>query len=267
MKTVDKGAVTGKEVRQYCTALRPGDVGEYVLLPGDPARSDRVAKYLDDARLVENHREHRTFTGYYKGVKVSVTSTGMGCPSASIASEELANIGAKVLIRIGSSAALKEGIRVGDLIVSTGAMKNEGTSKFFVPDSFPAIPDFDLTVRLLNQARKAAAERGLRVHYGVGSTDDSFYGETPEFIDHVYACGCINLEMEASAIFTVAQRKGCKAAAIYGVSSNLRDGEVYYGDGHTESDNQLLANAWDEEIKIVLDTIYEYDQEIRKQEN
>lgn len=266
MKTVDKGAVTGKEVRQYCTALRPGDVGEYVLLPGDPARSDRVAKYLDDAKLVENHREHRTFTGYYKGVKVSVTSTGMGCPSASIACEELANIGAKVLIRIGSSAALKEGIRVGDLIISTGAMKNEGTSRFFVPDSFPAVPDFELTMLLIQTARQAAKERNLRVHHGIGSTDDSFYGETPEFIEHVYKCGCINLEMEASGIFTAAQRKGCKAAAIYGVSSNLRSGEVYYGDGNTESDNQLLARAWDEEIQIVLETIYQYEQNKNTQE-
>lgn len=260
MKTVNKETLTGKDVRQYCTALRPGDIGEYVLLPGDPARSDRVAKYLDDAKLVENHREHRTFTGYYKGVKVSVTSTGMGCPSASIASEELMNIGAKVLIRIGSSAALREDIRVGDLIISTGAMKNEGTSRFFVPDTFPAIPDFDLTAMLLKNARKAEKERGLHVHYGVGSTDDAFYGESPEFIDHVYNCGCINLEMEASAIFTAAHRKHCKAAAIYGVSSNLRAGEVYYGDGNTESDNQLLAKAWDEEIQIVLETIYEYEQ-------
>ena len=264
MNTVDKVQVTNKEVRQYCTALRPGDVGEYVLLPGDPARSDRVAKYLDDAKLVENYREHRTFTGYYKGVRVSVTSTGLGCPNASITAEELANLGAKVLIRIGSTAALKEGIRVGDLIVSTGAMKNEGTSKFFVPDSFPAIPDFELTGRLLKNARKAAAERGLHVHYGVGSTDDSFYGETPEFINNVYSYGCINLEMEASALFTVAMRKGCKAAAIYGVSSNLRDAEIYYGDGNTESDNQLLAKAWDEEIQIVLETIYEYEQEKQK---
>jgi len=139
--------------RQYHIHLNPGDIGDYVLLPGDPARSDRVAKYLEDARLVANNREHRTFTGYYKGVKVSVTSTGMGCPSAAIAAEELINIGAKCLIRIGSSAALQEGIKIGDLMISTASMKNEGTSRFYVPDCFPAVPDFDLTRVLIDTAK------------------------------------------------------------------------------------------------------------------
>ena len=98
-QTLDKESKTlGK--RQYHIQLSPGDIGEYVLLPGDPARSDRVASYLDDAKLVGNNREHRSFTGYYKGVKVSVTSTGMGCPSASIAAEELLNIGAECLFRL-----------------------------------------------------------------------------------------------------------------------------------------------------------------------
>ena len=124
MGQFNKHEVT-KGVKQYHIALSPGDIGEYVLLPGDPARSDRVAKYLDDAQLMANHREHRTFTGTYKGVRISVTSTGMGCPSAAIAAEELANIGAKSLIRIGSTAALKDDISIGDLIITLGAMKEE----------------------------------------------------------------------------------------------------------------------------------------------
>ena len=105
--------------KQYHIHLKPGDIGKYVLLPGDPARSDRVAKYLDNAEFVAENREHRTFTGYYKGVKISVTSTGMGCPSATIAAEELMNIGAECLIRIGSSAALQDDIKIGDLMIST----------------------------------------------------------------------------------------------------------------------------------------------------
>ena len=121
-------ATLGK--RQYHIHLRPGDIGEYVLLPGDPARSDMVAAHLEDAHLVANNREHRTFTGYYKGVKISVTSTGMGCPSAAIAAEELINIGAKYLVRIGSTAALQPALRIGDLGISTGSMENEGTSRF-----------------------------------------------------------------------------------------------------------------------------------------
>ena len=102
---IDK-LTTIENQRQYHTAVSPGDIGEYVLLPGDPARSDMVAAFLDDAKLIANNREHRTFTGYYKGIQVSVTSTGMGCPSAAIAAEELIKVGATSLIRIGSSAAL-----------------------------------------------------------------------------------------------------------------------------------------------------------------
>ena len=144
--------------KQYHSHLKPGDVGKCVLLPGDPARSDRVAKCLDNAALVANNREHRTFTGYYKGVKVSVTSTGMGCPSAAIAAEELMNIGAECLIRIGSSAALQDGISIGDLMISTGSMKNEGTSRFYVPDCFPSVPDFDLTRTIIDTAREMQPE-------------------------------------------------------------------------------------------------------------
>ena len=146
--------------KQYHIHLKPGDIGKYVLLPGDPARSDRVAKYLDHAELVANNREHRTFTGYYKGVKISVTSTGMGCPSTAIA---------------GSSAALQEGIKIGDLMISTGSMKNEGTSRFYVPDCFPAVPDFDLTRTIIDTAREMQPELTGRVYYGINASDDEFY--------------------------------------------------------------------------------------------
>ena len=149
---LDKESKTAGK-KQYHIHLKPGDIGKYVLLPGDPARSDRVAKYLDNAEFVAVNREHRTFTGFYKGVKVSVTSTGMGCPSAAIAAEELMNIGAECLIRIGSSAALQDHIKIGDLMISTGSMKNEGTSRFYVPDCFPAVPDFDLTRAIIDRDR------------------------------------------------------------------------------------------------------------------
>ena len=259
MGSVDKQSVISSEIRQYCTGLKPGDIGKYVLLPGDPARSDRASKYLDNAEFIGMHREHRTFTGYYKGVKVSVTSTGLGCPSASIATQELINIGAEAVIRIGSSAALDPKIKVGDLLISTGAMKNEGTSKFFVPDAFPAVPDFELTYLLIQQAKAALAGSSTNVHAGIGSTDDSFYGETPEFIDRVYSYGCVNLDMEASAIFTTAHILKKKAAAIYSISSNLKSGEIYYADGTKEEDNQKLADGWDTEIQIALETFYQYE--------
>lgn len=158
--------------KQYHIHLKPGDIGKYVLLPGDPARSDRVAKYLDNAEFVAENREHRTFTGYYKGVKISVTSTGMGCPSATIAAEELMNIGAECLIRIGSSAALQDDIKIGDLMISTGSMKNEGTSRFYVPDCFPSVPDFDLTREIIDTEFEMDALKGYDAELQNEQTDD-----------------------------------------------------------------------------------------------
>ncbi len=242
--------------RQYHIHLEPGDIGKYVLLPGDPARSDRVAKYLEDAKLVANNREHRTFTGTYKGVKVSVTSTGMGCPSAAIAAEELINIGAECLIRIGSSAALQEGIEIGDLLISTASMKNEGTSKFYVPDCFPAVPDFDLTRAIIDTAKDMQKDISGKVYYGINASDDAFYGETEEWIDKLSKLGCLNVEMESSALYTVCHRRKVRGAMISAVSGNLVTGNVIY-----ETENTGLANGWDDEIRVVLEAIYRFEQE------
>lgn len=242
--------------RQYHIHLQPGDIGKYVLLPGDPARSDRVAKYLEDAKLVAQNREHRTFTGYYKGVKVSVTSTGMGCPSAAIAAEELINIGAECLIRIGSSAALQEGIEIGDLMISTASMKNEGTSRFYVPDCFPAVPDFDLTRTLIDTAKDMKDEISGKIYYGINASDDAFYGETEEWIEKLSTLGCLNVEMESSAIYTVCHRRKVKGAMISAVSGNIVTGNVIY-----ETENYGLTSGWDDEIRVVLEAIYRFEKE------
>lgn len=140
--TLNKMSVTLGQ-KQYHIALTPEDIGEYVLLPGDPARSDIAAKYLDNAELKANNREHRTFTGHYKGIRVSVTSTGMGCPSATIAAEELINIGAKTLIRIGSSAALDPRVQIGDLMITIGAMKMKAPPGSMSPKVFPLCPTWN----------------------------------------------------------------------------------------------------------------------------
>lgn len=242
--------------RQYHIHLSPGDIGDYVLLPGDPARSDRVAKYLEDARLVADNREHRTFTGSYKVVKVSVTSTGMGCPSAAIAAEELINIGAKCLIRIGSSAALQEGIKIGDLMISTASMKNEGTSRFYVPDCLPAVPDFDLTRVLIDTAKDMKDEISGSLYYGINASDDAFYGETQEWIEKLSKLGCLNVEMESSALYTVCHRRKVRGAMISAVSGNIVTGDVIY-----EMENRGLAAGWDDEIRVVLEAIYRFEKE------
>lgn len=254
-EVLNKSEIT-KGQKQYHIALSPGDIGEYVLLPGDPARSDIVAAYLDDAKLMAQNREHRTFTGYYKGVKVSVTSTGMGCPSAAIASEELINIGAKTLIRIGSSAALDPRINIGDLMISCAAMKNEGTSRFYVPESFPAVPNYEFTWHLIQTANEMCKAGGEKVYVGINASDDAFYGETPEFIEKLRKLNIMNIEMESSAIYTIGHMRGVRTACICGASGNLTNKEVIY----TEK-NEKLAEAWESEIRIVLETIYRFEMQ------
>lgn len=243
-------------IRQYHIHLGPGDVGRYVLLPGDPDRANTVASYLDDAQLIAEHREHRTFTGYYKGLKISVTSTGMGCPSTAITAEELYNIGAECLIRIGSTGALQNYINIGDLIISTGSMKNEGTSQFYVPQNFPAVPDFDFTRVLIDTAERLQKELDFTYYYGLNSTDDAFYGESQEWIKKLSDLGLLNVEMESSALYTVAHRRGKKAAMISAVAGNLIRGEVIY-----DQVNERLMAGIEKEIKVVLEAIKKYHDE------
>lgn len=249
---IDKSVMT-KQIKQLHIDLAPGDIAKYVLLPGDPARCDRAAKHLDNPYLAANNREHRTINGSYKGMPVSVTSTGMGCPSAAIAMEELIKCGATTFIRIGSSAALEPKAKIGDILISIGAMKSEGTSKFYVPESFPAIPDFELTSVLIRKAKEMCEDASHNVFIGIGCTDDAFYGETPEYIESLIKLNIQNIEMEASGLFTVAHMRKVRCAAIYGASVNLQTGENTYGQA-----NPKLEVAWDKEIDIALETMLEF---------
>lgn len=256
MPTTDKRNLL-KGVFQYHIHLKPGDIGEFVLLPGDPQRADVVAKYLENAELVAFHREYKTYTGFYKGIKISVTSTGIGCPSASIAVEELANIGAKYFIRIGTTAALQKGINIGDIIISKGSMKNEGTSKFYLPDNFPAIPDFNLTYSLYNTALKLEKDLQFNTHIGINASEDSFYGETPEWLEKLSKMGIMNIEMESSAIFTVCHVRKLHGASICTVASNHIEGTTSIT--QDEKFKQKVTKGIDDMIKVTLEAIYHYN--------
>lgn len=251
--TLDKAAVTQGRP-QYHIKVSPGEVGKYVLLPGDPDRVLRIAKYLEDAREIAFHREHRTWTGRYKGITVSATSTGMGCPSAAIAVEELANVGATHFIRVGSTAALQKGMHIGDMVVSTGALRLDGTTDYYAHKSFPAVPDFFLTKALIDSAIEIKKEREYRLFIGLSASSDAFYGETPELqrmlIDHKV----INIEMESSAINTIAHMRGLKAGMVCAVSGNLLTGEVIY-----EEVNHGLVQGWEDAILVALEAIYQYE--------
>jgi len=208
-------------LKQHHIQLEQGDVGRYVLLPGDPGRCEVIAKHLDNAVHVATNREYVTYTGYLDGVKVSVTSTGIGCPSAAIAVEELVRVGADTFIRVGTSGGIQPGTKSGDLAIVSAAIRDEGTSSHYMPMEFPAIADLEIVSAL----RRAAQIKGVRYRIGITQSKDSFYGEVePErsavsekLLDRWRAWeigGAICSEMEASAIFVIASMLKVRAGGI-----------------------------------------------------
>lgn len=194
--------------KQYHTGVGVGDIGEYVILPGDPKRCEKIAKHFDNAKLVADSREYVTYTGTLDGVKVSVTSTGIGGPSASIAIDELSKVGGKTFIRIGTCGGMQENVEGGDVVIATGAIRMEGTSREFAPIEYPAVPDFDVTTALSTAAKKL----GYKHHLGVVQCKDSFFGQhEPEIMPVSYELqnkweawlrmGCLASEMESAALF------------------------------------------------------------------
>lgn len=207
---------------EYHVNLKKGDVGEYVILPGDPKRCAKIASYLDDAKEIADHREYVTYTGTLNGVPVSVVSTGIGGPSAAIAMEELCNIGAKTFIRVGTCGGMQEQILGGDLIIATGAVRNEGTSREYAPIEYPAVADYEIVNALIEGAKKL--EKAY--HVGVVQCKDSFYGQhSPERMP-VYReleakweawkrMGCLASEMESAALFTVAGYRHVRCGSVF----------------------------------------------------
>lgn len=206
---------------QYHIKLKEGDVGKYVILPGDPKRCELIAKYFDDAKLVGDNREYVTYTGYLNGVKVSVCSTGIGGPSAAIALEELANIGADTFIRVGTSGAMQIDIKAGDSIIATAAIRNEGTSKEYSPIEYPAVANIDV----VNALVQAADKLNYPKHVGVVHCKDSFYGQNdpktkPTANELLYkwnsyiAMGALCSEMESAALFIVGSYRRVRCGSI-----------------------------------------------------
>lgn len=216
-----------KEDKQYHIQVGEGDVGKYVIMPGDPKRCELIAKYLDDPVLMADSREYVTYTGFLDGVKVSVTSTGIGGPSAAIAMEELVMSGADTFIRIGTSGGMDIHVKSGDLVIANGAIRMEGTSKEYAPIEFPAVPDFDVTNALVRAAKKLEKP----YHVGVVQCKDSFYGQhSPqtkpvgyELVDKWDAwvkLGCKASEMESAALFIVASYLNVRAGSVFLVLAN-----------------------------------------------
>ncbi len=206
---------------QFHIHCAPGEVGEYAFLPGDPGRVPLIASYLHDAKPVAQNREYTTYTGVLSGVPVSVTSTGIGGPSAAIAMEELAALGTHTFIRIGTCGGMQPDLKPGTLILPTGAIRMEGTTHEYLPAAFPAVPDFDL----LSQLVVAAEDYGFNYRTGVVHCKDSFYGQhIPSsmpignaLIEHWNAwkaAGTLGSEMESAALFIVAAARHLRCATV-----------------------------------------------------
>lgn len=194
--------------KQYHTGVGPGEVGRYVILPGDPKRCEKIAEYFDNPVLIADSREYVTYTGTIEGEKVSVTSTGIGGPSAAIAIDELSKCGADTFIRVGTCGGMQEEVLGGDVVIATGAVRMEGTSREFAPIEYPAVADFGVTSALIEGAKKI----GVRNHTGVVQCKDSFFGQhEPEIMPVSYELedkwqawirmGCLASEMESAALF------------------------------------------------------------------
>lgn len=216
-----------EEGKEYHIKTGKGDVGKYVLLPGDPKRSAKIAAYLEDARLVADNREFVTYTGYLEGEKVSVTSTGIGGPSAAIALEELVHCGADTFVRIGTCGAMQMDILGGDIVIATGAVRMEGTSREYAPIEYPAVASYPVVHALI----KAAEQTGVRFHTGVVQSKDSFYGQhEPETKPVSYELtakweawkkmGCLASEMETAALFIAGAYLRVNVGACYLVVGN-----------------------------------------------
>ncbi len=213
--------------KQYHIQVGKGDVGRYVILPGDPKRCAKIAKYFDDAKLIADSREYVTYTGYLDGEMVSVTSTGIGGPSAAIALEELVMSGADTFIRIGTCGGMQTEVMSGDVVIANGAIRMEGTSKEYAPIEFPAVAD----IRITNALIAGAEELQQKYHVGVVQCKDAFYGQhSPETKPVSYELlnkweawkrlGCLASEMESAALFVAASSLGVRAGSCFLAMAN-----------------------------------------------
>jgi uridine phosphorylase len=237
--------------KQYHIALEKGDVGKYVLLPGDPGRVPIIAKFFDRAEKVAANREFVTCTGEVSGIRISATSTGIGCPSAAICVEELAKVGAEVFIRVGTAGSLQERVGLGDLVITTGSIRDEGTTRQYIPLSYPAVPDLGVTDALV----RAAERLGLPHHAGITHCKDAFYAEFTT--DHPMSeewkrrwavwrrAGVLATSMESAALFVISSIKG------------LRAGEVLAAVGLAYHDHPVIEGkkGIDEAIRVAIEAV------------
>ena len=243
-----------QENLQYHIQCRQGDINKFVLLPGDPERVDTIAAAWDEAKFIASNREFRTFSGKYSGVPLTACSTGIGGPSAAIALEELASLGADTFIRIGTCGALDPKINCGDLIICSGAMRQDGTSEDYIDLSYPAVANYEIVAALIEACRK----HKKIFHVGISCTTASFHcgqarkgfnnftqSKFENKIQDLQHAGVLNFEMEAATILTLAGLYNLRAGAVFAVVADRNKNKFMYSG---IEDSIIIAN---EAVKIL----------------
>ena len=234
--------------RQYHIDLAPGEVADYLLLPGDLDRTERIASLLEDIEVDRQHREFSSVTGRHRGLRITVVSTGIGADNVEIVLAELLAITDKpTFIRIGSCGALRPDIALGDLVITTGAVRLENTTSFFVEDGYPAVADHMAVLALLEAAKRS----GREAHLGLTATAPGFFGAQgrpipqlplrfPDMAERMARQGVVNFEMEASAVLTLAALAGCRAGVICTVFAQRTTGDFVMGQQKQDAEDGLI---------------------------
>jgi uridine phosphorylase len=239
--------------RQYHIDLGPGELAEYILLPGDPDRTARIARLLDDVELERRHREFASVTGTYRGQRVSIVSTGIGTDNVEIAMAEILAITTRpTFIRVGSCGALQPEMAVGDLVISTGSVRLETTTSWFVSDGYPAVADYEAVIALI----EAAERLGKRYHVGITATAPGFFGAQgrpipqlpiryPHLAEDMARQRVMNFEMEASAVLVLAGLAQCRAGVVCAVYAQRVTGDFIAGTAKDEAERACVETGLD----------------------
>ena len=242
--------------RQYHIACGKGDLAEYLLVPGDPDRVSKIAKFWDSAKEVSCHREFRSFTGAYKGVPISAISSGIGPACMAIVVNETSAIDVHTFIRVGSSGAIRKDVKCGDIVISSAAVRLDSTSNCYIMPEYPATANYEVLLALI----EAAESLGINnYHVGVTATTSDFYAgqnrptktETANILPALQRAGVLNFEMETATLYTLANLYGLRAGAVCAVYANRCTGEFKPGEGEENAirvanEAVKILNEWDE---------------------
>jgi uridine phosphorylase len=237
---------------------RMGDIAPYVIIPGDPGRVRRIVEQMDDAQLLAENREYIVYTGSYKDVPITVCSSGIGGPAASIAFEELIKLGAKVFIRVGSAGGRQKDTPIGTPVVIQASYRGEGTSMAYLPAPFPAVADLDVTNALV----KALKDKNEAYQVGLGFTRDAYYVQDKELNELLTSCGVKAAEQEAAVLFIVGSKRGVKTGAVVSTDSNIwlekqptlaEKEELFF-----KGEKRAIAAALDASVLLYHQKVHEY---------